>query len=70
MVFQTYALFPHLTVADNIAFGLDVRARARGGDPVKRVAEMLALVRLSGLGDRKPRSCRAASSSAWRWPAR
>jgi spermidine/putrescine ABC transporter ATP-binding subunit len=54
MVFQSYALFPHLTVNDNIAFGLDVR----GVDKEKtrnHVAEMLALVRLPGLGERKPR---------------
>ncbi|HEV2532971.1 ABC transporter ATP-binding protein [Phenylobacterium sp.] len=53
MMFQAYALFPHLTVAQNIAFGL----RARGRPPkviAARVEEMLALVKLDGLGDRRP----------------
>ena len=54
MVFQNYALFPHLTVAENVAFGLTVRGEARE-DSAKRVDEMLALVRLEGLGGRKPR---------------
>jgi spermidine/putrescine ABC transporter ATP-binding subunit len=54
MMFQSYALFPHLTVNENIAFGLDVRGTPRG-EIVQRVQEMLALVRLPGLGERKPR---------------
>ena len=44
MVFQSYALFPHLTIGENIGFGLDVRGAPRE-DIKKRVAEMLALVR-------------------------
>ena len=54
MVFQSYALFPHLTIEENIGFGLDVRHTARE-DIKKRVAEMLALVRLTGLEARYPR---------------
>src|SRR5690349_10654905 len=54
MVFQSYALFPHLSVAENIAFGLDVRGIARP-EIEKRVEEMLALVRLPGLGNRLPK---------------
>ncbi|MGE3876581.1 MAG: ABC transporter ATP-binding protein, partial [Parvibaculaceae bacterium] len=54
MVFQSYALFPHLTIAENIAFGPDVRGIARA-DIGKRVTEMLALVRLEGLEGRYPR---------------
>jgi spermidine/putrescine ABC transporter ATP-binding subunit len=54
MVFQSYALFPHLTIAENIAFGLDVRKVPRE-DVMKRVAEMLSLVRLSGLEERYPK---------------
>jgi spermidine/putrescine ABC transporter ATP-binding subunit len=54
MVFQSYALFPHLTIAENIGFGLDVRSTPRE-DIKKRVAEMLALVRLSGLEGRYPK---------------
>jgi putrescine transport system ATP-binding protein len=53
MMFQNYALFPHLTVRDNIAFGLK-----RAGMPRSRidarVAEMVALVKLEGLEKRKP----------------
>ncbi len=48
LVFQDYAIFPHLTVWKNVAFGLG-RAAAK-----KRVADMLALVGLAGLGDRMP----------------
>jgi len=54
MVFQSYALFPHLTVAQNIAFGLEMRKLARG-DIERRVEETLALVRLQGYGARLPR---------------
>src|SRR5438874_6948251 len=52
-VFQDYALFPHMTVAENIAYGLRVKGvprRERRG----RVEEVLRIVRLPGLGDRKP----------------
>ena len=52
-VFQSYALFPHLTVADNIAFGLR-RKGVPKADSAARVAEMLALVDLEGRGHRKP----------------
>jgi putrescine transport system ATP-binding protein len=52
MMFQSYALFPHLTVEGNIAFGL--RQENAGRDEVAaRVAEMLELVRLQGFGARK-----------------
>jgi putrescine transport system ATP-binding protein len=53
MMFQSYALFPHLSVAGNIAFGLrqDGLPKAAIG---KRVDEMLALVKLDGLGARRP----------------
>ncbi|MEN9217129.1 MAG: ABC transporter ATP-binding protein [Gloeomargarita sp. HHBFW_bins_162] len=53
-VFQHYALFPHLTVAQNISFGLEVRGVSRG-EIRSRVGEMLALVRLDGLAHRYPR---------------
>ena len=54
MVFQNYALFPHMTVFENIAFGLEVRGTPTA-EIEQRVQEMLALVRLPGLGGRKPR---------------
>jgi iron(III) transport system ATP-binding protein len=53
MVFQSYAIFPHLTVAENVAFGL----RTRGvppGEISRRVDALLDLVQLRGLGDRSP----------------
>ena len=54
MVFQSYALFPHLTVAQNVAFGLEMRKLPRA-DIERRVEETLALVRLGGYGGRLPR---------------
>jgi putrescine transport system ATP-binding protein len=53
MMFQNYALFPHLSVRDNIAFGLK-RARLPRAEIGSRVAEMVALVKLEGLEKRKP----------------
>jgi putrescine transport system ATP-binding protein len=53
MMFQNYALFPHLSVRDNIAFGLKRAGMARA-DIATRVAEMMALVKLEGLEKRKP----------------
>jgi putrescine transport system ATP-binding protein len=53
MMFQNYALFPHLNVRDNIAFGLR-RARLPRSEIKARVAEMVALVRLEGLEKRRP----------------
>jgi putative spermidine/putrescine transport system ATP-binding protein len=54
MVFQSYALFPHLTVAQNVAFGLEMRKLPRA-EIGRRVEEALALVRLAGFGARLPR---------------
>lgn len=53
MVFQSYALFPHMTVAENVAFGLQMR-RAPKASIAGQVEEALALVRMSGLKDRYP----------------
>src|SRR4029078_4566365 len=54
LVFQSYALFPHLTVAQNVAFGLEMRKVAQS-QMSKRVAEVLQRVRLEHLGERLPR---------------
>lgn len=54
IVFQNYALFPHMTVAQNIAYGLAARGESRKLQE-ERVAEMLAIVQLEKLADRKPR---------------
>jgi putrescine transport system ATP-binding protein len=53
MMFQNYALFPHLSVRDNIAFGLK-RAGLPRKEIASRVAEMVALVKLDGMERRKP----------------
>ncbi len=53
MVFQSYALFPHLSVAENVAYGLTVR-RTPKPEIAARVAEVLRLVRLEEFKDRKP----------------
>ncbi len=54
IVFQSYALFPHMTVAENIAYGLEARGESRATCR-ERVSEMLATVRMEGFADRKPR---------------
>ena len=54
LVFQSYALFPHLTVNQNVAFGLEMRKVPKADMPAK-IAEALRLVRLDHLGERLPR---------------
>ena len=54
IVFQSYALFPHMTAAENVAFGLEMRGVGRA-EKDKRVAEALALVGLAGYEQRFPR---------------
>ncbi|MFV0332739.1 MAG: ABC transporter ATP-binding protein [Tropicimonas sp.] len=53
MVFQSYALFPHMTVAENVAYGLTVKRRPRA-EAREKAEEGLALVGLKGFGDRLP----------------
>jgi putative spermidine/putrescine transport system ATP-binding protein/spermidine/putrescine transport system ATP-binding protein len=53
MVFQNYSLFPHMTVAENVAFGLRMQGRPRS-EIGKRVEKMLETVQLSGFGERYP----------------
>ncbi len=54
MVFQDYALFPHLRVAQNVGFGLQQQPPPAGETSAQRVAWVLELVGLAGLGDRYP----------------
>ena len=53
VVFQDYALFPHMNAAENVAFGLRMR-KVPPADIAKRVADALDLVKLTGLGERRP----------------
>ncbi len=52
MVFQSYALWPHMSAAQNIGYGLKLR-RMKGPDIRRRVDEILAMLKLEGLGDRQ-----------------
>jgi putative spermidine/putrescine transport system ATP-binding protein len=52
-VFQDYALFPHMSIRDNVAYGLMVRKVAKA-ERLKRADELLALVELAGVGQRRP----------------
>ncbi len=52
-VFQDYALFPHMTVAENVAYGLMIK-KVPAAERAKRAEEMLAMVKLGGFGGRKP----------------
>jgi spermidine/putrescine ABC transporter ATP-binding subunit len=54
IMFQSYALFPHMSVAANVGYGLKMRRIARP-EIARRVADALALIKLAGLEDRKPR---------------
>ena len=53
LVFQDYALFPHMTVGENVGYGLMIR-KVRGAERTTRVAEALRMVRLEGYEGRKP----------------
>ena len=53
MVFQNYAIFPHLSVKENVAYGLKAR-KVPAAEIEKRVSEALSLVQISNLADRKP----------------
>lgn len=70
MVFQHYALFPHLNVADNIAYGLiQRRPRPARAEVARKVDRALDMVRLSGFGPRRIWKCPEDSNSASPSPA-
>ena len=54
IVFQNYSLFPHMSVAENVAYGLRFHELSEGRESGERVAELLSLVDLAGFGDREP----------------
>lgn len=67
MVFQNYAIFPHMSVRDNVAFGLKNRKVPQ--DQIEsQVDEILKVVKIDHLKSECPPSCPAASSSVWPWP--
>ncbi len=68
-VFQSYALFPHLTVLKNVMFGLERRGVAKA-EVRRRATEALESVELGHLAERKPMALSVASSSASRSPGR
>jgi spermidine/putrescine transport system ATP-binding protein len=69
LVFQSYAIFPHLSVAQNVGFGL--RKSPMSAEEKRRaVGEALEMVGLGISGRARPMRCRAGSGSAWRWRAR
>ena len=69
IVFQNYALFPHMNVARNVEYGLSARGQSRVQREA-RVDEMLRFVQMTTMADRFPSSSPADSSSALRWPVR
>jgi spermidine/putrescine transport system ATP-binding protein len=66
-VFQQYALFPHMTVFDNVAFGPRSQ-KIDKAEVTRRSNELLEIVRLSDFANRKPHSSPVGSSSGWHWP--
>ena len=68
LVFQDYALFPHLNLRDNVAFGLKIKGIKRG-ERRRRADEMLERMALPGLGDRRPAAAGRARPGADQSPA-
>ena len=68
MVFQSYAIWPHMTVFENVAYGLRVRREASEAI-AEKVERALDMVQMRALRSAAPRSSPAGSSSAWRWRA-
>ena len=68
-VFQDYALFPHMTVLENVCYGLMIRGMGQAERQLLGV-EALSLVKLVGMEFEGQASFPAASASVWRWPGR
>ncbi len=69
MMFQSYALFPHMSVAQNIAFGLKQDGLPKA-EIDERVAEMLKLVHMTQYAKRKPHQLSGGQRQRWPWPVR
>ncbi len=69
MVFQNYALFPHMTVAENLSFPLEVRGMGKA-DREAKIMRALDMVQMGRFAARRPAQLSGVSSSASRWPAR
>ena len=67
MVFQSYAIFPHLSVFENVAFGLRLRKAAQA-QVDERVSRMLDLVGLSDMARRSPDQLSGEQQQRWLWP--
>lgn len=68
MIFQSYAIWPNMTVFENVAFGLKMR-KVDAAAMKARVGKILEIVHLGHLAGRYPNGSPAASSSVWRWRA-
>src|SRR5687767_4347326 len=69
MVFQNYALYPHMSVYDNMAYGLRIRGLSKSEIDV-RVQKAAAILELAKFLERRPRALSGGSASASRWAAR
>ena len=69
MVFQNYALYPHLSVYDNMAYGLKIQ-KIKKDEIRRRVEKIAGVIGLEELLERKPPSCPAASASGSPWAGR
>ena len=69
MVFQNYALYPHMTVAQNIGFSLKLSKRPRK-EIRERVRETARLLAIESLLDRRPKQLSGGQRQRWRWAAR
>jgi len=66
MVFQNYALYPHMTVRGNIGFGLKLSTKLTGDEIEQKVESVAEMLGISKLLDESRRRSQAGNSSAWR----
>ena len=70
MIFQSYALWPHMTVAQNVAYGLRFKPGLSKGERARRVTQMLRVVQLAGYEPRYPGELSGGQQQRSRWRAR